>query len=422
MLFTDKQRRAFFWRLNNNIFSERNAGIISGSDRENIAMLSKLETDPKEIDRLCVDDDWVVCDKYDGIRTFAVVNGDKVELFNPRKNSEYAWKFSDISKDLLRLFKDHQPVILDGEIRCIRNGKDDVHGIVGIINTNDHERIKEDVRRCPPEFVVFDMMEFEDSDISGLPLEERLGVLSEVVGDGSKSVSLAKCAYDDKKKFVEDTLKDEKEGVVFKDLGSDYEFGRRSSSWVKYKKSDSGTFVVYGMERGSGKNSDKMGALLIGRFEDGKFVESGKVGTGFSEAERKRLWDKYGSAGGDRVIIPENVRFGVDVKFLEPDTKGGLRNPTVEKIREDLGVSSMMSKSSDTTGSKERMDVKLWDDKLRMTYGGETKMIPIPRDPVFENDNLRKNNMKQLQDGFKLTEFDLIPREKRLLIDLFEKI
>jgi hypothetical protein len=176
------------------------------------------------------------------------------------------------------------------------------------------------------------------------------------------------------------------------------------------------------MERGSGKNSDKMGALLIGKFDDGKFVEAGKVGTGFSEAERKRLWDKYGSAGGDRVIIPENVRFGVDVKFLEPDTKGGLRNPTVEKIREDLGVSSMMSKSSDTTGSKERMDVKLWDDKLRMTYGGETKMIPIPRDPVFENDNLRKNNMKQLQDGFKLTEFDLIPREKRLLIDLFEKI
>jgi len=421
MFLSDKQRRGFFWNLHNR-FSASNSGIISGSDRVNVAMLSKLETDPKEIDRLCVDNDWVVCDKYDGVRTFAVVNGDKVELFNPRKDSEYAWKFSGISGDLLNIFKDHQPVILDGEIRCVKGNKDDVHSIIGIINTDDPERLKESVRACPPEFVIFDMMEFEDSDISGLPLEERLGVLNEAVGKGTGSVSLAKCVYDDKGKFVDDTLKAEKEGVVFKDLGSDYEFGKRSSSWVKYKKSDSDTFVVYGMERGSGKNSDKMGALLIGKFDDGKFVEAGKVGTGFSEAERKRLWDKYGSAGGDRVIIPENVRFGVDVKFLEPDTKGGLRNPTVEKIREDLGVSSMMSKSSDTTGSKERMDVKLWDDKLRMTYGGETKMIPIPRDPVFENDNLRKNNMKQLQDGFKLTEFDLIPREKRLLIDLFEKI
>ena len=87
-----------------------------------------------------------------------------------------------------------------------------------------------------------------------------------------------------------------------------------------------------------------------------------------------------------------------------------------------MGVSSMMSRSSDITGSKERMDVKLWDDKLRMTYGGETKMIPIPSDPVFECDNLRKDNMKLLHEGYKLTESDFIPRERRLLTDLFEKI
>jgi bifunctional non-homologous end joining protein LigD len=341
MFVSDSQRKACFARLGNR-FSVANADIINGTNRKDIAMLARMVEDPDRLSSLVDDSNKIVSDKYDGIRTFAVIHDDKVELFNPRREpDDYSHKFIPISQELLNDFRDHQPVILDGEIRSVSGGMDDVHDVIARLNTDDPEKLGKEDELHPAEFMVFDMIEYEDNDISGLPLEERLGLLDSSLNDG-EFVKKARYAIDDKGKFISDIMEAGKEGVIFKDLSSPYEFGERSGAWSKYKRSDADTFIVYGMERGSGKNSDKMGSLLIGEMEDGKFVESGKVGSGFTDDERKRLWDKYGSSVGDKVIFPEADRFGADVRFMEIDSKGGLRHPRLERLREDLSVGEIV--------------------------------------------------------------------------------
>jgi ATP-dependent DNA ligase len=335
MFLSDKQRKAFFYRLNANKFSLSNAGLISGENRSGAAMLAKL-ADPDSVNDLIKSDRTVICDKYDGIRTFAVVNNDNAEMFNPRHEpDDFSWKFPEIRAELLDQLKDVQPSIVDGEIVYEVDGKDEVHRVTARLNMTDHNKILNDVREHPMEYRVFDIIEYGDTDVSKADLGTRLGILDQAIEDTSH-VKKAVCAVTDKDKFMKGVFDAGREGVVFKDLSSDYEFGEKSGSWKKVKKSDSDSFVVYAIERGSGKNEDKTGSLLIGKYVDGKFEEVGRVGTGLTESDRAYLWDKYGSETASKIVIPDEKRFVVDVKFMEKDSLGGLRSPRVERIREDI--------------------------------------------------------------------------------------
>jgi len=423
MFKSAEQRRACFWKLNNR-FSVSNSAIIDGSNRLSVAMLSKLVTDPDKISAIMNDDGWIACDKYDGMRTFAVINNDRVEMFNPRHEPEnYSFKFADISKDLLEKYRDRQPAILDGEVRCVVNGRDDVHAVIGMLNTDDPEKLDADQKVHPPQYVLFDIIEIDDNDVSKHPLEERLGILEDSLGKNTKNVMFGECVYEDKNDFVDNIMREEKEGVVFKDLSSGYEFGGRSGSWVKYKKHDDDTFVVYGLERGSGKNSDKMGSLLIGEYKDGMFIERGKVGTGFTDEERRRIWEKYGSQAGDKIILPEGKRFGIDVRFMETDSRGGLRHPRAEKIREDISVSdgSEMSKRyvhNDSVVKKpEHVDIMLVGNKYNVKFRGVEKDI----DPSSLNHDIDSRLRKKMLDGTRLNEYDLNEVTMMSIMDAFDE-
>ena len=335
MFQSDKQRRAVFYRLNANKFSLSNGGLIGGENRSGAAMLAKL-ADPDNVEALVKSDRTVVCDKYDGIRTFAVVNNDNAEMFNPRHEpDDFSWKFPEIKMELLDQLKDVQPSVVDGEIVYEVDGKDEVHRVTVRLNMTDHDKILNDVKEHPMEYRVFDIIEYGDTDVSKADLGTRLGILDQAIED-TPHVKKAVCTADGKADFIKKIFDSGREGVIFKDLSSDYEFGEKSGSWQKVKKSDSDSFVVYAIERGSGKNEDKTGSLLIGKYVDGKFEEVGRVGTGLTEEVRAYLWDKYGSETASKIVIPDEKRFVVDVKFMEKDSLGGLRSPRVERIREDL--------------------------------------------------------------------------------------
>ena len=338
MFLSDKQRK-FLFANNFSKFSVANSGIIDGTNRSGIAMLARATTDNDKVGQMLNSDRVVECEKYDGIRTFVVINNNKVEMFNPRHvPTDYSNKFPEIVPELISRFTDSQPVILDGELRYQTDGKDDVHRVTARLNMTDEKKVISDVSSHPMQYVAFDIIELSDDNIADVPLETRLGILDNAIGDDSNHVIKGKCVYDDKIDFLNNTLSSGKEGVVLKDLDSGYEFGERSGSWTKVKNKDSDTFIVYGVERGSGKNSDKLGSLLIGKFDDGKFVEVGSVGSGITQEQRKDVWDKYGSSEGNKIILPESERFEADISYLESDTKGGLRHPRLDRLREDISI------------------------------------------------------------------------------------
>lgn len=80
------------------------------------------------------------------------------------------------------------------------------------------------------------------------------------------------------------------EGLVIKFTDSVYEW-KRSKNWLKVKAFDEMDLIVTGVEEGTNSNEGKLGALIceIEHPELGH-IEA-KVGSGYSEEERNRLWN-----------------------------------------------------------------------------------------------------------------------------------
>jgi DNA ligase-1 len=110
------------------------------------------------------------------------------------------------------------------------------------------------------------------------------------------------------------------EGIVAKNnIAYPY---RRSSAWVKIKLTQTLECAVVGLVEGKGKYADSLGALIIKH----KSVET-RVGTGFSDLERKEIWK-----------LRSQVRGGVKVEIayqsLTPN--GAMRFPRFLRFRHDL--------------------------------------------------------------------------------------
>lgn len=115
------------------------------------------------------------------------------------------------------------------------------------------------------------------------------------------------------------------EGIIAKDTRTKYQFGR-DGAWRKQKPVKEPVDVeVVGVIRGTGRHSDRLGALKMATA-DGTYV--GRVGTGFSDRDRKELWEMYQS---DNLVGQI-----VEVKFeelQENDGQYGLRFPRYERLR-----------------------------------------------------------------------------------------
>jgi bifunctional non-homologous end joining protein LigD len=104
--------------------------------------------------------------------------------------------------------------------------------------------------------------------------------------------------------------------------------------------------VIGGWLPGEGRRTDRIGALLVGYFEDGKLALAGRVGTGFTErtlgelAERlaplrtTRAPFKRGPSPPKGAIFVE-PRLVAQVEFAEWTAEGVLRAPSFKGLRDD---------------------------------------------------------------------------------------
>ena len=91
------------------------------------------------------------------------------------------------------------------------------------------------------------------------------------------------------------------EGLMVKPVDGLYEC-KRSHSWLKVKPFIEVTLKCIGMEEGTGKNKDLLGALVVEGEDDGKFF-SLNVGGGFTDENRKEFWENKKKVLGQLVEI-----------------------------------------------------------------------------------------------------------------------
>jgi bifunctional non-homologous end joining protein LigD len=79
------------------------------------------------------------------------------------------------------------------------------------------------------------------------------------------------------------------EGIVVKRLDSTYQPGGRSSAWHKIKIRRRQEFVVGGWLVGQGSLENRVGSLMVGVYDGPDLIMAGRVGSGLTDVERKRL-------------------------------------------------------------------------------------------------------------------------------------
>ncbi len=219
---------------------------------------------------------WIIEPKYDGERIIAVRSGDDISLWT-RRNIQASYKFPEIV-EALRKDVDGTEWILDGEMTV--SG-----GFRQLLNRNVEDRFKISLlsRKNPATYNIFDIIRKEKEYLFNTPIIERKGILMNIVHP-DKRIEIVPFQEADKiEEQFNSYLKEGFEGVIIKNSYSKYEPGRRSDQWLKIKKGDTVDVHIIGATKSTG--SIPFGALLMEK--DGKYF--GKVGTGFSDQDRKDI-------------------------------------------------------------------------------------------------------------------------------------
>jgi len=295
------------------------------------------------------DELWAFEIKWDGVRALAYSTPGKIR-FESRNLNDITNSYPEL-KALNRALSSHS-AILDGEIVAF---DEDGRPSFGRLQSRMHIASESAARRRAKEvavvYVVFDLLWLDGHSLVDLPYEKRRAGLQELGLDG-RSWQTPDHVVGNGAAVLAASLERGLEGVVAKRLDSPYEPGRRSSCWTKVKNVRREDVVVGGWSPGEGRRRDRIGALLVGVEEDGELRYAGRVGTGFTDAELKRLVTVLrqrdtspftaGAAPprGAVFVEPERV---AEVEFTEWTSDGMLRHPSYKGLREQSPASAFLS-------------------------------------------------------------------------------
>lgn len=333
-------------------------------------MLATLSDRPPDED--LVNDRLVYEPKYDGIRALVAVEpghpSPTVRLWS-RNGHEKTEQFPELVRELKAFGKRlRAAVLLDGEVVAL-----DAHGeptSFGRIQPRLHTRNARDIAKMsdaqPVAFIAFDVLRDGADDLRGLPLSARRMRLEKVFGNEATSlVRQGTLVAGDGRRLYQLATDRQWEGLVAKDAESRYESGRRSPAWRKLKLTKRQEFVIGGWTEPR-QSRIHFGALLLGVYEPPRagleregtpqgFRFVGQVGSGFTDAELARVWQRLQPLATEICPFTHQIdararsqwaraepahwtkpALVAEVKYSEWTEDGALRHPVYIGLREDV--------------------------------------------------------------------------------------
>jgi bifunctional non-homologous end joining protein LigD len=358
-------------------------GIKSKFPTDITPMLATLVDAPPQ------SENWLYEIKWDGYRALGLVNKGKVDL-KSRNNKSFNEKFYPITNTLSK-WKIN--VVVDGEI-IVPNEE------TGIANFGDLQnwRSEADGELI---FYVFDILWLEGRDLTDLPLMERRKILQTVLPE-SDGIRISKNFDESAEQFLEAAKKMGLEGVIAKKADSRYHPGIRSKEWLKIKANKRQEMVIGGYTKND-DSSKPFSSLLVGVFEKGKLVYTGKVGTGFNTRIQNELLKKFKplivkrSPFNEIPDINKPSRFRPDpphatatwlkpvlvceVSYIEFTSDGIMRHPSFEGMRIDKKADQVIFEKEISTGSIVKQTKKLSNSKIFSAPGkSDRKTFLNPKD------------------------------------------
>ncbi len=229
---------------------------------------------PREQDR------WSYEIKWDGVRAIGYVQPGRFRL-ESRNLREITDAYPEV-RGILRDLGMHEAV-LDGEIVAFdEDGRPSFSRLQQRMHVTSPSAVKRLMGSTPVVYAIFDLLYLDGHSLMGLPYRERRARL-EALELGGPAWRVPAAHGGDGEKLLQATEAQGLEGVVAKRGDSTYDPGRRTGAWIKVKNTSRQELVIGGWIPGEGRRKRRIGALLMGYWENGEFVYAGRVGTGFTE-------------------------------------------------------------------------------------------------------------------------------------------
>ena len=221
------------------------------------------------------DANWIYERKLDGVRCLVCIHDGEVTLFSRNKN-DISTTYPELELSLKN--QNYPNLIVDGEIVAFDGKATNFSRLQNRMQLKDPAKIKATTTKVF--LYLFDMLYYQDMDLTQVPLRYRKKVLKKVLQWHSPiRYVVHKNHYG--KAFLEQSCRDAWEGIIAKNASSTYVHSR-NKNWLKFKCSLGQELVIAGFTDPEGERVG-FGAMLVGYYKDDKLHYAGKVGTGFDD-------------------------------------------------------------------------------------------------------------------------------------------
>jgi bifunctional non-homologous end joining protein LigD len=288
--------------------------------------------------------EWAYEFKWDGIRAGVAVEGGRVSI-RSRGGGDLTTSFPELRG--LGEALGSTAVLFDGELVVLdTDGRPDFGLIQQRLRVDDPRRAGRLAKRWPADLVIFDLLYIDGEPLVDLPYRERRRRLESLGPQGphwAVAPSFTDVTGDE---VMRAARRAGIEGVVSKRLDSRYRPGGRGSEWVKTKLVRSQEVLIGGFTAGHGSRRDTFGALLLGVPGGDGLEYVGRVGTGFTRADREELVRLLrplvrktspfaASVPTDPGVVWTRPSLVAEVQFSDWTGDGHLRHPSWRGLRRD---------------------------------------------------------------------------------------
>ncbi|MBL3687627.1 ATP-dependent DNA ligase [Leucobacter zeae] len=290
------------------------------------------------------DDEWAFEMKWDGIRALAMIDGESCAL-RSRSGGDLTVSYPELAT--LPETVNAEDAVLDGEIVALGpDGAPSFNRLQRRFGLSDRADIARARRETPVVYLVFDVLSINGSDCRSIPYRQRRELLESLVEDApGMPVALPEVFAGAASDAVEASRELRLEGVMAKRWASPYRSGARSSDWRKFPLIDTAEVVVVGW-RDSPSDALGLASLLLADCTEAGWRYAGRVGTGFSSAERRAIRARLAplECAVPPVDAPAEIRrdahwvppeFVAEVESKGRTTTGSFRQPVWRGWRPD---------------------------------------------------------------------------------------
>lgn len=283
-------------------------------------------------------ENWAFEFKWDGLRTLASFDGAELRLAT-LADKDITSRYPEL-QSLKENLHTHRAV-LDGEILTLGTHRPDF-----ILPPQQLPAAPAALRprRGPVIYMIFDLLHLDGRSLLDEPYTQRRAALESLNLTGPHWQTPPWSAGQGRE-MLEAARRHGLEGVVAKRLSSLYCPGERSDAWRQIKVRPGQEFVIGGWLPIKDDPAQTLGALLLGYYSHGLLRYVGKVGTGFSQDDRRRLrrlleryrrfespFADYAGPLGTCYAEPELV---AQVEFQDWSSEGLLRQASYQGLRTD---------------------------------------------------------------------------------------